>query len=193
MEGADKVHQVLIQGDVTLQSRTDQWADNDEDFNGGVAIGRPERTAATLSIPTANGTDHHSRFQWPSRNTSGNGTMRDQPGLRNHRPSFGQDDTSFPSDPDRDDQCLPGPKNGKQQYARAEQRTLVLKNLSDRITHKDIVDVVRGGAVLDIYLRTNERTASVSFVEGATAQNFMNHAKRNDIYIHGKRVSQQLV
>ena len=119
--------------------------------------------------------------------------MRDQPGLRNHRPSFGQDDTSFPSDPDRDDQCLPEPKNGKQQYARAEQRTLVLKNLSDRITHKDIVDVVRGGAVLDIYLRTNERTASVSFVEGTAAQNFMNYAKRNDIYIHGKRVSQQLV
>ena len=65
----------------------------------------------------------------------------------------------------------------------------MIKNLSDRATHKDIVGIVRGGAVLDIYLRTNDRSASISFVEGVAAQAFMNYAKRNDIYIHGKRVS----
>ena len=114
--------------------------------------------------------------------------MRDLSAIPIHRPSFGLDDTSLPSDPDRDDQGLPEPRNEKQQYARAEQRTLVLKNLSERVTHKNIVDIIRGGALLDIYLRANERTASVSFVEGTAAQNFMNYAKRNDIYIHGKRV-----
>ena len=193
MNCADNAIKVLIQGDSALQPRKQQWADNDEEYNGGVAISRAERRTTNLAIPTGNGTEQHPHFQWPSRNTSGNGNLRDLSGTPDHRPSFGQDDTSFPSDPDRDDQCIPEPRNEKQQYARAEQRTLVLKNLSERVTHKDIVDIIRGGAVLDIYLRANERTASVSFVEGTAAQNFMNYAKRNDIYIHGKRVGRQAV
>lgn len=84
---------------------------------------------------------------------------------------------------------MPIPTSEKQLYARNEQRTLLIKNLSDRVTHKDVVDVVRGGALLDVYLRSNDRSASVSFVEGAAAQAFLAYAKRNDIYIHGKRVS----
>ena len=66
---------------------------------------------------------------------------------------------------------------------------MLLRNISERATHKDIVSIVRGGTVLDIYLRTNDRSVSVSFVEGSAAQAFMSHAKRNDIYLHGKRVS----
>ncbi len=69
-----------------------------------------------------------------------------------------------------------------------EQRTIFVKNISDRAKHQDIIDVVRGGLVLDIYLRSNERSASISFVEGSAAQEFMKHVKRNDIYVHGKRV-----
>ena len=63
-----------------------------------------------------------------------------------------------------------------------------MKNISDRAKHQDIIDVVRGGLVLDIYLRSHERSASISFVEGSAAQEFMKHVKRNDIYVHGKRV-----
>lgn len=192
-EFANTVDKVLIQGDAASQPQTQRWADHEENYNGGVPISRTERRAANVSVPTGNGTDHHSHFQWPSKSTSGNGNMRDLSALPNHGPSLGQDDTSCHSDPDRDDQGLPEPRNDKQQYARAEHRTIVLKNLSERVTHKDIVDIIRGGALLDIYLRANERTASVSFVEGAAAQNFMNYAKRNDIYIHGKRVGQEAV
>lgn len=192
-EFANAIYKVLIQGDATLQPQTQRWAEHEEDYNGGVTINRTGRRVANVSVPTGNGADQHSHFQWPSKSTSGNGSMRDLSALPNRGPGFGQDDTSSHSDPDRDDQCLPEPRNDKQQYARAEQRTIVLKNLSERITHKDIVDIIRGGALLDIYLRANERTASVSFVEGAAAQNFMNYAKRNDIYIHGKRVGQGAV
>ena len=74
------------------------------------------------------------------------------------------------------------------QYARNDQRSIVLKNLSDKVTHKDIVGAIRGGTVLDVYLRQNERCASVSFVEGSAAAAFLAHTKRNDIYLHGKRV-----
>lgn len=86
------------------------------------------------------------------------------------------------------DTLLSVPRPERPRYARAEQRTLVAKNLSDRATHKDIVDVVRGGTVLDIFIRANERSASISFVEGKDAQDFMSYVKRNDIYVLGKRV-----
>ncbi|KAJ4382104.1 hypothetical protein N0V86_002433 [Didymella sp. IMI 355093] len=54
-----------------------------------------------------------------------------------------------------------------------------------RTTHKDIAGVVRGGRLLDIFLR-NDRSATVSFVEGAA--NFLSYIKRNDIYLHAKRL-----
>ncbi|KAL5375668.1 hypothetical protein DPSP01_011027 [Paraphaeosphaeria sporulosa] len=66
-----------------------------------------------------------------------------------------------------------------------DQRTVLITNLSDRTTHKDLVDIIRGGRVLDIFLR-NDRSATVSFVEGAA--DFLAHAKRKDIYLHTKRL-----
>jgi hypothetical protein len=67
-----------------------------------------------------------------------------------------------------------------------EGRTLLVTNLSDRTTHKDLATVVRGGRLLEIYIR-NDRSATISFVEGASE--FLAYAKRNDIYLHTKRVS----
>lgn len=117
-----------------------------------------------------------------------NGLHKERAGLCARQYSSAQDDGSFPSDLEKDDHCSPIARPEKQQYPRADQRTIVAKNLSERTTHKDIVDVIRGGAVLDIFLRANERSASISFIEGAAAQEFLSYAKRNDIYIHGKRV-----
>ena len=105
------------------------------------------------------------------------------------QPSFSHDDTSFPSDLERDEHCLTTPSLDKQHLSSKEQRTILFKNLSDRTGHNDIVDVIRGGAILDVYLRSNDKSASVSFVEGSAAQAWMNYVKRNDVYIHGKRVS----
>ena len=76
----------------------------------------------------------------------------------------------------------------KKRYAREEQRTIIARNLSERATHSDIVNFIRGGLLLDVYIRVNERSASISFVEGSAAQSFMSYVKRNDIYVYGKRV-----
>lgn len=114
---------------------------------------------------------------------------KDKTGFYSRQYSFGREDSPYPSDFDRDNRSFPQPKAEKAYYNRAEQRTIVAQNLSDRTTHKDIVNIVRGGAVLDIFLRSNERSASISFVEGSAAQEFMSYVKRNDIYILGKRVS----
>ena len=103
------------------------------------------------------------------------------------------DQTSFFSDPAiLDDGELLSPDVVKPHYAKSEQRTIIIKNLSDRTTHKEIVNIIRGGLLLDLYLRSYDKTASVSFVEGAAAVAFMNYVKREDIYMHGKRASLHL-
>ena len=76
----------------------------------------------------------------------------------------------------------------RQQYDKFAKRTILLANLPEAATHSDIVAVVRGGMLLDIYLRTHDRTASVSFLEEAAAHEFFRHVKRHDLYIRGKRV-----
>ncbi len=122
--------------------------------------------------------------------------MKGKGGFYNHHNSSAlEDESAFTPDFEKDDPFLAAPQPERKRYAKMEQRTIFAKNLSDRASHKDIVDFVRGGLVLDIYLRSHERerSASISFVEGSAAQEFMNYVKRNDIYVHGKRVCFTLI
>ena len=73
-------------------------------------------------------------------------------------------------------------------YTRMQQRTIFAHGLASGTTHADIASFIRGGQVLDIYLRSKDQSANISFVEGEAAQNFMNYVRRNDIYCRGKRV-----
>ncbi|KAL4871900.1 hypothetical protein BDV12DRAFT_194039 [Aspergillus spectabilis] len=70
----------------------------------------------------------------------------------------------------------------------AEQRTILIRGLPDKATHRDLVEAVRGGAILHIYLWTRDHTASVSFVEESAAQDFLDHAKAYGFYVAEKRV-----
>ncbi|KAE8451878.1 hypothetical protein EG329_002719 [Mollisiaceae sp. DMI_Dod_QoI] len=76
----------------------------------------------------------------------------------------------------------------RQQHDKFAKRTVLLANLPENTTHSDLVDAVRGGMLLDLYLRGHDRTASISFLEEAAAQEFFSHVKRHDLYIKGKRV-----
>lgn len=67
-------------------------------------------------------------------------------------------------------------------------RTIHIRGLPDRVTHRDIVQVMRGGPLLHIYLRARERNANVSFVEESDAQEFLRHAKTHGLYVAGRRV-----
>lgn len=84
----------------------------------------------------------------------------------------------------------PESHDGTQPFPRHDRRTIYFAGLPAGTTHKDLVRVLRGGRILDIYLR-KDRSAAVSFVEGA--QEFLKYAKRRDIYIHQKRVSQSAI
>jgi len=79
-------------------------------------------------------------------------------------------------------------KLNRQQYDKFAKRTVLLANLPDGTSHIDVVNAVRGGMLLDIYLRSHDRTASISFLEEAHAQEFFRHVRRHDLYIRGKRV-----
>ncbi|KAF8466397.1 hypothetical protein BDZ91DRAFT_725335 [Kalaharituber pfeilii] len=68
-------------------------------------------------------------------------------------------------------------------------RTLYLTKLPDRITYGQIFSVIRGGAVVDVWMKSSDHAASVSFVECSAAESFYQYAKRNDIYIDGRRIN----
>lgn len=70
-------------------------------------------------------------------------------------------------------------------FPRHGQRTLLITGLSDRITCKDLTDVIRGGRIVYITIRP-DRTATVFMLEGATE--FIAHVKRHDLYVKDKRV-----
>jgi hypothetical protein len=99
--------------------------------------------------------------------------------------SYHQPATSMSASPNNDNS-----REHPQRITPQDQRTVLVTNLPERTTHKDLVSIVRGGRLLDIFLR-NDRTATISFVEGAA--DFLFYAKRTDIYLHTKRVSTDLV
>lgn len=108
---------------------------------------------------------------------------------------FNDDMTFMPDDPS-DGVYDESNRNGdhreqptRPQYEKFAKRTLLISNLPEGTTHADVVDVVRGGMLLDIYIRPHDRTASVSFLGEVNAQEFFRHVKRHDLYIRGKRVS----
>lgn len=107
----------------------------------------------------------------------------------NRRASGTLDETSYY---EKEEPNWTGTRQDRPHYEQREQRTVNARNLPDRTTHSDVVNFVRGGSLLDVYIRSNDRSASISFVEGNAAQNFMNHVKRNNIYVHGKRVISNL-
>ncbi|KAJ5020605.1 carbon-nitrogen hydrolase [Bipolaris maydis] len=97
-----------------------------------------------------------------------------EPGTFAHGPESQLDD-------DEDDQT----QSPSQLIPLHAQRTVLITNLPERTSHKDLASIVRGGRLLDIFLR-NDRSATISFVEGASE--FLAYAKRNDIYLHTKRL-----
>lgn len=68
-------------------------------------------------------------------------------------------------------------------------RTLLLRELPGQVTYQDIVKVLRGGCVLSIFLRQRDRIARVTFTDDLAAREFLQHARKDGVYIKGMRVS----
>ncbi|KAI0127925.1 hypothetical protein BJ170DRAFT_683747 [Xylariales sp. AK1849] len=74
------------------------------------------------------------------------------------------------------------------QYARMCKRTIVLAGLADGTTHDDVTKVIRGGLVLEVYLKAAEHSVLVSFLREEDAMRFYEHSRKHDLYIKHKRV-----
>lgn len=112
---------------------------------------------------------------------------------RNHahveRETFDDDEDAVFHGHDEKDEYDSSSKSGRSSAVSTGQRTVMIRGLPDRVTHHDITDAVRGGALLDIFLRAREHMASISFVEESAAQEFLHYVKQHGLYVAGKRVS----
>jgi hypothetical protein len=146
---------------------------------------RPSPVSVTITKPAAGQLTPD-----PSERLTDNNALLSRPRTYYDRSnSFGAEDESMTSPdnhihPHNTYESAPG-SMPQAHIAQHDQRTILFTNLHDNITHKDLTNIIRGGRLLDIYVR-NDRSATVSFVEGAAE--FMNYAKRNDFYLHNKRV-----
>jgi hypothetical protein len=68
------------------------------------------------------------------------------------------------------------------------QRNSIMKGLPENPTLFDVVKVVRGGQLLNVYIRHKERLAHVSFVDASVAASFLVYSKGAAVSVLGKRV-----
>ncbi|KAF2210220.1 hypothetical protein CERZMDRAFT_21401, partial [Cercospora zeae-maydis SCOH1-5] len=64
-------------------------------------------------------------------------------------------------------------------------RTLYFTGFNSRTTYRDLLSVIKGGKLLTVTLRS-EKSATVTFLDAAA--DYLAWVKRNDVYLHGKRV-----
>ncbi|KAH6969813.1 hypothetical protein HG530_014142 [Fusarium avenaceum] len=68
------------------------------------------------------------------------------------------------------------------------QRSVQLLNLTPGVTYGDVSAVVRGGPLLEIFLRPKENSATVSFVQEADAVAFLEHSRMYGLYIKDRKI-----
>lgn len=187
---ADFLLQILVQDDppATETAETTVYSTIEETTEGGVYVKQP--SAQTSHVAPAQDYTYGRNTNYTPFN--GDSRSRDTPlrDVSNLNDDFtymqdGPSDGFYDGGSGNND---PQPRFARPQFEKFARRTLLLANLPEGVTHADIVDAVRGGMLLDIYLRTHDRAASVSFLEEAHAQEFYRHVKRHDLYIRGKRV-----
>lgn len=69
-----------------------------------------------------------------------------------------------------------------------EDRSVVLKGLPRNTTLTDVAKAIKGGAVLNFYIKRRENSAHVAFVEPRAAENFIFHVRKHGLYVKGKKI-----
>jgi hypothetical protein len=98
------------------------------------------------------------------------------------------DHTPSPDTPAESDQGILLGSPSRSFVHRNATRSIRLDNLATGTTVSDIVSEVRGGQLLEVYLRYRERAAVLSFVHEHEALDFYHHFRRHDLYIKSKRI-----
>lgn len=187
----DKLVDALFRGGLTQETLNDLLAeevesphDDNEDGNvndsategnssGGVFVAPPRPVPVTIRAPSPDAQSGAKHSRWGSDTTS--------PSRPYHiTSSYGHLESHADSPDQEEDQ-----HSEEQRAPVTDHRTIHITNLPEGTTHKDLVGILRGGMLADIYLR-NDKSAQVTFLEGA--QDFMAYVKKNDLYLHYKRL-----
>jgi len=176
---------LLSQDDEAIQGATASMAPKaDLNEDGGARLYTPAPPAAYSprkdvphSVPH-NGP--HDRYH--DRSTWAGGEVEDD-----------EDDENGASDIESAIEGPPGanyakPQGQRQHFEQQCIRTIQLSHLAEGTTHADIANAVRGGMLLDIFLRSHDRCAMVSFLRSVDAKKFYDHVRRHDLYIRNKRI-----
>ncbi|RGP59110.1 negative regulator of differentiation 1 [Fusarium longipes] len=70
----------------------------------------------------------------------------------------------------------------------AAQRSIQLLNLVPGVTHGDIATIVRGGPLLEIFLRARDNSATVSFVRETDAAAFLEYTQTCGLYFKDRKI-----
>ncbi|KAK2879319.1 hypothetical protein FQN49_000982 [Arthroderma sp. PD_2] len=199
----ENLKRALYQGGVEQSSIETLIKDSNESHAASTTHGDCSSTGysggAHLPTSSSEGTEPAIKYSTPVNSRSGTGAHRPTFNDRStkvyaeeqssmHHGSFdNNDDDSFPSD-DRLESPIfrdgPSPlAASKHPVNGAENRTVSIKNVPERATHRDITAAVRGGALVDVFLRSRDHMASVSFAEPKAAQEFYTYAKRCSLCI----------
>lgn len=100
--------------------------------------------------------------------------------------SLDDDNSIFDRGFETGDSSATGP--GHLEPLRHDKRSVRISGLPDNATLADVTSMVRGGQLLDVYLRHRDRAAVVAFLYGSDAAAFVNYGRRNDLYVNNKRV-----
>ncbi|KAH7243260.1 uncharacterized protein BKA55DRAFT_87770 [Fusarium redolens] len=73
-------------------------------------------------------------------------------------------------------------------FERSAQRSVLLLNVPNGVTHGDVAAVIRGGPVLEIFLRSKDNSATVSFVHEADACAFIENCRTTGLYVKDRKI-----
>lgn len=68
-------------------------------------------------------------------------------------------------------------------------RSVRLVNLPEGTNYGDIAAILRGGLVYEFYITHGAATATITFVEAASAEAYFGHVRSNGLFLKNKRVS----
>ncbi|KAK4956464.1 hypothetical protein LTR10_005989 [Elasticomyces elasticus] len=168
----DTTNQVPLQG----QASTQQYAGMDREMPW-----RQSGPMTTYNLAPGSGPYHNGHGGPPLHHQS---NLRVPPSSR--QVSYGAPPSSIPDEGAFDDTgSMPEEGTNIAGGSKQDRRTIYFAGLSDKTTYRDLLSVIKGGKVLSVNMRS-ERSATVTFLDGAAE--FLAWAKRNDIYLHSKRV-----
>ncbi|KIV84800.1 hypothetical protein PV11_00557 [Exophiala sideris] len=141
-------------------------------------------TTKPLDFPTWRSQSREDDFTRARRDLHIPPTIHTQPAYPPTPPSESSVEEGAEDGPLEDTQDEEQPQSANRPY-----RSLMLTALPPTATLFDITRVIRGGAIMHMYLRERDGYAHVSFVEPAAAEAFFLFAERNGAYIRGKKIA----